>query len=213
MDYQIEALGYPLPEDIEKLKWHGDYGEATRLIHARLQEDIPETLKQKLRLEEKQMGKILRDYVISQQEAEHILKERLRDYQPGELDQLRKENVVDWMFVEGEIRYIDSFYSNLIKIRADIAARQKQPKVLAPGEQDDGQIRDEMIAKMKRSGTVKCRMKLRATVTLGEELAAQDGEFHIHVPLPLEKFQMSDVNLTSYNPAYLSVAPPDAHQR
>ena len=99
MDYQIEALGYPLPEDIEKLKWHGDYGEAIALIHTRLQEDIPETLKKKLRMEEMQMGKILRDYVISQQEAEEILKDRLMDYQPGELDQLRKENVVDWMFV------------------------------------------------------------------------------------------------------------------
>ena len=63
MDYQIEALGYPLPEDIEKLKWHGDYNEATRLIHSRLQEDIPETLKEKLRIEEKQMGKILRNGV------------------------------------------------------------------------------------------------------------------------------------------------------
>ena len=45
MDYQIEALGYPLPEDIEKLKWHGDYAEAIELIHTRLGEDIPETLK------------------------------------------------------------------------------------------------------------------------------------------------------------------------
>ena len=213
MDYQIEALGYPLPEDIEKLKWHGDFGDAIDLIHTRLREGIPETLKEKLRLEEKQMKRMLRDYVISQEEAEKILSERLLDYKKGELDQLRKENVVDWMYVEGEIRYIDSFYSNLIKIRSDIAARQKQPKVLAPGEKDDGQIRDEIIAKMKEHGTVKCHMKLRATVTLGEELLAQDGEYHIHVPLPLEKFQMSDVNLISYNPAYLSVAPPDAHQR
>ena len=70
MDYQIEALGYPLPEDIEKLKWHGDYAEAMELIHTRLEEDIPETLKEKLRIEEKQMGKILRDYVITQKEAE-----------------------------------------------------------------------------------------------------------------------------------------------
>ena len=73
MDDQIEALGYPLPEDIEKLKWHGDYAEAIELIHTRLGENIPETLKEKLRIEEKQMGKILRDYVITQKEAEEIL--------------------------------------------------------------------------------------------------------------------------------------------
>ena len=86
MDDQIEALGYPLPEDIEKLKWHGDYAEAIELIHTRLGENIPETLKEKLRIEEKQMGKILRDYVITQKEAEEILNERLVDYQSGELD-------------------------------------------------------------------------------------------------------------------------------
>lgn len=45
MDYQIEALGYPLPEDIEKLKWHGDFQGAMELIQRRLEEDIPETLK------------------------------------------------------------------------------------------------------------------------------------------------------------------------
>ncbi len=213
MDYQIEALGYPLPEDIEKLKWHGDFQAAIDLIHRRLQEDIPECLKEKLRLEELQMERMLRDYVISQPEAEQILSEKLKDYQPGEIDTWRKENVVDWMYVEGELRYIDSFYSNLIKIRSDIAARQRKPKALAPGEKDDGQIRDEIIEKMKRSGTVKCHMKLRATVTLGPELAGQSGEFHIHIPLPLEKFQISNVNLISYNPAYCSVAKPDVHQR
>lgn len=213
MDYQIEALGYPLPEDIEKLKWHGDFQGAMELIQRRLEEDIPETLKNKLRIERMQMERMLRDYVISQPEAEKILSEKLRDYQPGEIDQLRKDNVVDWIFVNGEIRYIDSFYSNLIKIRSDIAARQKEPKLLPPGEKDDAQIRDEIIEKMKRHGTVSCELKLRATVTLGQELLASGGEYHIHVPLPLEKFQISNVNLTSYNPAYFSVAPADAHQR
>ena len=102
MDYQIEALGYPLPEDIEKLKWHGDFQGAMELIQRRLEEDIPETLKNKLRIERMQMERMLRDYVISQPEAEKILSEKLRDYQPGEIDQLRKDNVVDWIFANGE---------------------------------------------------------------------------------------------------------------
>lgn len=212
MKENIEALGYPLPEDIEKLKWHGDFSEAIALIHLRLREDIPETLKEKLRLEEKQMLRMLRDYTVSEPEAEAIMAEKLIDYRPGELAELRKKNLVDWMFVEGRLCYIDSFFSNLIKICPEIAARQSAPRTLNPGEVSEAELRDQIIAKMKREGKVSCRLKLRSGVTLGETMQ-KDCNFHIYLPFPLEKLQISDVNLVSCNPAYSFLAPADAHQR
>ena len=36
----LAALTVPLPEDIEKLKWHGDFTRALKIIENRLGKDI-----------------------------------------------------------------------------------------------------------------------------------------------------------------------------
>ena len=45
MRERVEAIGYPLPEDIEKLKWYGDFDGCLALIDQRMAENIPETLR------------------------------------------------------------------------------------------------------------------------------------------------------------------------
>ena len=58
----LEYLSVPLPEDVKKLKWYGDFDDCLSLIHRRLEENIPETLKRKLRLEEMQIRRMRRNY-------------------------------------------------------------------------------------------------------------------------------------------------------
>ncbi len=47
----LAALTVPLPEDIEKLKWHGDFTRALKIIENRLGKDIPGIMKERLVLE------------------------------------------------------------------------------------------------------------------------------------------------------------------
>ena len=47
----VESLSVPLPEDIEKVKWYGDFAQAAKMIDLRLKTDIPEALKKRLRYE------------------------------------------------------------------------------------------------------------------------------------------------------------------
>ena len=198
MKEKLEAIGYPLPEDIEKLKWYGDFAACRELIEYRLGEDIPEVLKDKLRMELHQLRRMEENYTVSEAEAQALLHHSLRDYQEEELAELRKKNLVDWIFVKGEIRYIDSFYENLLKICPKIAARQRLPeKESSPSSPE---IRDEVMAKMKAEGGVTCRMTIRATVELGQELTENDGVYHVHVPYPLEKLQIENLKLLSCNP-------------
>lgn len=196
----IEALAYPLPEDIEKLKWFGDFQACRGLIEMRLREDIPETLKEKLRMELVQLRRMERSYTVTPEQALQTLTENIMDFQPQELEQLRRENVLDWIFVNGQVRYIDDFYENLIKIRLDIRARQKQPEQLKPGEKTSGQIRDEIICMMKSHSAVTCRMKIRAEIRLGEELLGKEGTARVYLPLPLEFLQSKNVRLLSASP-------------
>ena len=213
MKENIEAIGFPLPEDIEKLKWYGDFDGCLSLIAQRMAEDIPETLRQKLQMEAAQLQRMRCDYVVTPEEADRILGENLRDWQPGELEKLRRENVLDWIFVNGQVRYIDSFYENLIKIRRDIAARQRKPSVPSPGKRTEAEIRDEVIAGMKAHGGAICRLKIRARAAVSLEPQQEHGKIHIWIPYPLEKFQIKNLHLEMSNPAYTSMAPADAPQR
>lgn len=200
MKENLLAIGYPLPEDIEKLKWYGDFDSCIALIDRRLCEDIPEVLKEKLRMEKVQIRRMMTNYTITEEEAHKILRENLRDYREDELKVLRMENLVDWIFVNGEIRYIDSFYDNLIKIRTDIADRQLHPDPGATGTTSQ-MLRDKVIAKMKKDGSITARMTIRATVELGQALQQKIGEFHVYVPYPLEKLQIKNLRMISCNPA------------
>lgn len=189
------AIGYPLPEDIEKLKWYGDFDGCISLIEQRLNENIPEALKDKLRMEKAQIRRMRKNYTITTEEALRVLAENIQDFRPEELDQWRRENVIDWIFVDGQVRYIRSFYENLLKIRLDIRARQIKPDTPEPGAVTGPKLRDNAIRLMKESESVTCRMKLRAKMKLETELADREDEIKVYLPLPLEKLQSKKVEL------------------
>lgn len=213
MKEMLEAIGYPLPEDIEKLKWYGDFEGCLGLIDQRMAENIPETLRQKLRMEKAQIQRMVRDYVVTPEEAQQVFSSRLRDWKPEELEQLRRANVLDWIFVNGQVRYIDTFYENLIKIRGDIAARQLTPAQPEPGKRSDMELRREIVAKMKANRRVICKFTLRAYLNVSMQTREKDEKIHIWIPYPLEKLQMKNVHIVKSSPAYSMVAEPDATQR
>ena len=45
------TLSTPLPEDIQKLKWCGQFEQAKRMIGLRLKRDLPRVMKDRLTLE------------------------------------------------------------------------------------------------------------------------------------------------------------------
>lgn len=213
MNDLLETIGYPLPEDIEKLKWAGYFDECLQVIDQRMKENIPNSLRRKLEMEKIQIGRMRRNYTVTPEEAERVLAEHLRDYHAGELDQLRRENVLDWIFVEGQVRYISSFYENLIKIRGDIAARQLQPRETEPGRRTETEIRDDTIAFMKAHGGAVCRIQLRATIKADLSGADPAETVRLWLPYPIEGYQVRNLKLESCIPAAAKSAPPDTPQR
>lgn len=210
---QLAAIGYPLPEDIEKLKWYGDFDGCLSLIQKRMAEDIPKALWEKLRMETVQLRRMRRDYTVTPAEVERVLSENLRDFRPEEVEQLRWENVLDWIFVDGQVRYIRSFYENLIKIRGDIAARQLHPKAPEPGKFTETELRNRMIAGMKAHGGATSRITMKATMELHLPPEQQKKTVRVWLPYPLEGGQIRSATLDFVSRPWTSLAPPDAAQR
>ena len=56
----MTTLNTPLPEDLMKLKWNGQFKLMQEMIDLRLKKDIPAKLKERLELEKELILKILR---------------------------------------------------------------------------------------------------------------------------------------------------------
>ena len=114
----VESLSVPLPEDIEKVKWYGDFAQAAKMIDLRLKTDIPEALKKRLRYEKEILSRIPAQYSYSWQDALKLLQEKLIDFKEEELTRLWEENAAEWIYIKGQIHFKDDFFNNLVKTRS-----------------------------------------------------------------------------------------------
>ena len=73
----LQYLTVGLPEDIEKLKWYGDFERAEKVINMRLEKDIPEALRKRLNLEKWILKRMPLEYVYTEEEALKLLQETL----------------------------------------------------------------------------------------------------------------------------------------
>ena len=58
-------LGAPLPEDVEKLKWHGDLAHAARRIDQYLEGDIPQAQRSRLEAEKEVLSRLPDAYPLN----------------------------------------------------------------------------------------------------------------------------------------------------
>lgn len=111
----INDLHINLPEDIEKVKWYGDFEQAAKMIDLRLDTPIPEALKKRLRYEKEILSRIPSQYPYSWEDGLKLLQARLKDFQEEELQKLWEENAVEWIYIKGQIHFKDDFFDNLIR--------------------------------------------------------------------------------------------------
>ena len=62
-------LGAPLPEDVEKLKWHGDLAHAARRIDKYLEGDLPQAQRSRLEAEKEVLRRLPEAYTLTWEEA------------------------------------------------------------------------------------------------------------------------------------------------
>ena len=60
----VELLNIPLPEDLLKLKWHGNFKLMSEMIDIRIQKDIPQQLKDRLLLEKEIIRRLPADFYL-----------------------------------------------------------------------------------------------------------------------------------------------------
>lgn len=194
----MRYLNVPLPEDLVKLKWGGDYERLIRVIDRRLSDEtLPEALKKRLQLERILAARIPSQYSYSYEEALELLRANIRDFKDKELETLWEENTADWIYINGRVQFHELFFENLMKTRDDYGARFLG--TMEDNEKNAALLRENVRLMEEHGGrTVHMRLLTRLSLTPEAEKACMGKTAHVYMPLPVEYAQVRNLRLLGF---------------
>ena len=209
---QFQNVG--LPEDILRMKHHGDYDNAIRLIDIRLQdENLPQCLRYCLQVQREMMVRMPIEFPYTYNDALEIIRQHIPDFTKEEMDHIIAQRKIRWSYVNGEFRIFNRFFSSLVKAYKGFAQRANQ--VLPGVESAVGGIPllDYSMQKMKKNGSMTNRIRIRASVKVKDEVFTPGMFVRSHLPIPSACPQQSDIRIEKYFPETAHIAPEDALHR
>ena len=213
----LKYLGTGLPDDIQRLKNFGDFSDAIRLIDLRLADTAtPKSLRHCLQMERLICQLLPSEFPYSKEEALELVRKYIPDFTEAEFDAYVDERRIRWIYVSGEVRYFNRFFSSLCKTVPGFAQRAgvKMPGVesATSGSQEDSRL-DIAMKKMKANGSMTNRIRIRATVKMKDEHFTPGMFVRAHLPIPAVCQQQSDIRIEKIWPETGMIAPEDVAQR
>lgn len=194
----MRYLNVPLPEDLMKLKWGGDYERLISVIDRRLaDETLPAPLRKRLQLERILAARIPSQYPYSYEDALELLRANIRDFKDEELETLWEENTADWIYINGKVQFHELFFDNLMKTRDDYGARFLG--TMEDNEKNAALLRENVRLMEEHGGrTVHMRLLTRLSLTPEAEKACMGKTAHVYMPLPVEYAQVRNLRLLGF---------------
>lgn len=217
MNDSFRYLNVGLPEDILRRKMYGDLKGAIRLIDRRLSmENTPEALKMCMIAQKEMMLRTPADYPYSKEEALAVLRDRIPDFSEEEFDERVDAGKIGWIYIDGQMRFFNRFFQTMCKAEPAFALRagiqMQGVESAGKGTKADGLL-DRCIRQMKEEGSKKCRITIRASVKVKDELFEKGMFVRVHLPLPARCAQQSEITIDKVYPQNGKLAPEDAPQR
>ena len=188
----IRVLNTPLPEDLLKLKWNGQFELMNQIIDQRLQKDLPSMLKERLKLEKEIIARMPLDFIYTKQQVMDILHERITDFKDEEFDELFADSAFEFIFKDGQMYFKNNFFENLIKTRLHYANRYVNHT-----EDAGAKLLDETIAAMKEKGEISCRIHVRSSIWIDPAYEKEGKTVRVWLPVPKEYAQVEDLQIIS----------------
>ncbi len=114
----------------------------------------------------------------------------------------------DWIFVDGKVKFNDSFYGSIVKTRPDIEARLKNNV----SNDDRGQFLNDNIKDTKENGSASYFIRMKTSVKIKNPGDKLGKIIKVHMPLPIE-CQQSDIKIISTTPVAKYMSSADYPQR
>lgn len=210
-------LTYALPEDIQRCKLHGNFEKAISLIDLRLSD--PKTshaMKGALTVQRIICQMLPDEFPYRFEDALSIIQQDIPNFTADELQQLMDSRDVRWIYVEGEKRIFNRFYSSICKAVPGFGQRAgiQLPGVESANGSSQAVSRlDLCMKKMKERGSMTNRIRIRASVQLKQEFFTPGMFLRAHLPIPKDCPQQSHIRIEKIIPDTGIAAPADAPQR
>ena len=201
----MASLACPLPEDILRCRYAGRFQEELARIELKLAQDIPPILRERLEGEKRFAEMLPGAYPYGRGEALEHLRSAIPDLTEAEFDALDLAGSMEFIYVEGEKRYLSSFRDTLLKTDAALRARAG----LAPQRLDD--LTRRAMDEMKAKGAVSALIRLRARLSVSDGAFRPGARMTVHLPLPRLCAQQSDIQVHSFTGSRMGA--PESLQR
>ena len=209
MSFNYVSLAFDLPEDLMRAKMSGRFDLLNDLIDARLSDKrTSPIMKERLYTEKLTLSRWLKRFIYDRSGAVALCKRRIRDFEEKELDAFEKMGMVDYIFYNGEKRYLSSFCSTLIKTFPEIGARSLDKKE----EVDDGTAFKPFFEEISEKGCVGYEFTVKSSLRI-EDGAFKPGAYLAHIPVPAVSAQQREKDIKIVCDADAVVSSPAAAQR
>lgn len=199
----VDSLSIPLPEDILKRKWAGDFDGAIKAIDRRLKMELPPMLRARLVCERERIRRLPTQYPWTRKQALAKLRELVPSVTEEQFDEWELDGRIDFIYAGGEKRYFVRCHRSIAK-HPDLvrqAGREVTP---------ENKWLDPMINEIREKGSLAYRITLETSVYV-EKADFVPGEYLFHLPFPAASAQQSDIHLLEGDPD--GIAPEDAPAR
>ncbi len=197
----LKYLEVPLPETIAKEKWGGFFENARSRIAAYLQDETTDyALRCRLELELSILKNLEERYTISPEEALKILQKRIPDMTAQELEQLRMEDKADWIYRNGQVRYLDSFASTLYKVYPQIWSRTEA------GDTADYHLTEDYLHSCRDGASRTAHIHIRHEVEIAPHALREGHPIRVYIPIPRERDGITNFRLLHCSPPPTSIS-------
>lgn len=144
-------------------------------------------------------------------EALAALRAEIPDLTEQEFLDLKDQGKIDWLYVNGEERYLDAFVSTLLLVNPLI--RERAAGHTAAQEPDvKKEALLQIIREVRDRKSVDCYFRFRAGVRIPDDIF-RPGHVRVHIPVPCICKQVKSVRILSASSDSCVLAPEDAPQR
>lgn len=218
INHYFKYLQIGLPDDILRHKTYGDFKKAIQLIDSKLESaNLPKAMRNSLIVQREIMLRLSENYIFTKDKAISKVQKYIPDFTEAEFDERVDNGEIEWIYIQGVPYYFDRFYESLIKTDSDFAARAGLSNVISDGagiaSGNEENLLDRAAHIMRERGSISNRIRVRASVRIKDKYFESGELVKVHLPIPCNCLQQSDIRIEKMEPSNGQVAPEDAPQR
>ena len=203
---ELTSLAYELPDEVLKYKMCGDFMGAKEAIARWLERPVAEGMKGRLRLELVFLEQLREQFPYTKETAIAAFLPKVPDFTARDLERLDREDLAEWIWLDGEKHYIHNIVRNAIGKDRELQERAGLEKE----EAQEKQILKDEIQFMRENGSSTWRFHVRASIRLKEEEFYPGIVLKAHLPIPAKRYQVQEVKILSYDRGMKAIDPEDA---